>query len=163
MKTLDRSRNHGTIHPPHEGAHYTQDGYYFDAEGKLVEALLKPEQKAALAKKASVPRPAPVAPPKPAATPPNPNAQSPAGAEGVAPEGNAKEGEAGGEPDAVNLEQWLRDPASAYFKDVRLAVKERYSVWKTAKAQIVEFLVVEQKLLPPEEIDAELRQLLPKA
>lgn len=33
MKTLDRSRPFGTIHPMHQGAAFAQDGLYFDAQG----------------------------------------------------------------------------------------------------------------------------------
>lgn len=167
MKTLDRSRSFGTIHPPHEGAHYSQDGYYFDAQGKLVESLLKPEQRAAFAKKPPAPpRPAPVAPvgsaaPKPPASEAAPSGPAPEGAQqhGTAAEPPPTDGDDG---DPVNIEQWLRDPATANFNDVRKAVKARYHVWMTAKPAVVTFLVNDQKLLPVEEIAAELRELLPK-
>ena len=66
-----------------------------------------------------------------------------------------------GEENAVNLEQWLRDEASANFKEVRQAVKARYGVWETSKPGVVAILVIEQKLLAPEDIDPELRRLLP--
>lgn len=145
-KHLDRSRPFGTVHPPDQGAHYEQDGYPFDAQGKIVEALLTEDQKKALEKKPPRPPAAPKAPKEP--RPPNP---------GSASAGGGKDDEGG-----VNLEQWLRDQDSANFKDVRLAVKERYSVWETSRAEVVIFLVNEQKLLAAEEIDPELRKLLPQ-
>lgn len=33
MKTLDRTRPFGTVSPPHNGIHYTQDNTDFDAHG----------------------------------------------------------------------------------------------------------------------------------
>jgi hypothetical protein len=39
--TLDRTRDFGTIHGEHEhGATYSQDGFFFDASGDLIEAAL---------------------------------------------------------------------------------------------------------------------------
>lgn len=153
-KTLDRSRPHGTIHPPHEGAHFAQDGYHFDADGKIVEKLLTPQQKAALVKKPAAPKP------------PNPQPQAEAtetpgqsGGSGAVPPITQTGADDGG----VNLEQWLRDEQSANFLDVRKAVKKRYSVWETTKSGVVILLVNEQKLLLPDEIDPELRKLLPQS
>ena len=153
-KTLDRSRPFGTVHPPYEGAHFEQDGYHFDVEGKLVEALLTPEQKTKLAQKAKPPRP-------PAGTDGNSEPKQPVPPNPPqAGEGNKDDG---GDENAVNLEQWLRDEASAPFKEVRQAVKARYNVWKTAKTDIVALLVLEQHLVAAEDIDPELRKLLPKS
>lgn len=40
--TLDQARPHGIIFPPHEGAHFEQDGFHFTHDGKLlVEKLSK--------------------------------------------------------------------------------------------------------------------------
>lgn len=153
-KTLDRSRPFGTVHPPYEGAHFEQDGYHFDVEGKLVEALLTVEQKNRLAAQKSKDK---AKPPRPPADPP-PAGAAPSGS----PPPSASEESGDEDENAINLEQWLRDDASANFKDVRSAVKARYGVWETAKAGVVAFLVNEQKLLAAEEIDPELRKLLPK-
>lgn len=158
-KTLDRSRPYGTVHPPFEGMHFEQDGYPFDHEGRLVEKLLKPEQKQALEKKAAAR--AAKAPPASGGETGAPNGESPSKPTEPAAEG-AGDGNKSDEADddGINLEQWLRDPATANFKDVRVAIKERYSVWHTAKDGAVDFLVNEVKLLPVEEIDASLRDLL---
>lgn len=41
---LDKTRPYGTIHPPHNGAHFDQDGILFDAQGHpLHEIATKPE------------------------------------------------------------------------------------------------------------------------
>jgi hypothetical protein len=37
---LDKTRDHGIYFPLHEGAHFDQDGFLFDHNGNLVEALL---------------------------------------------------------------------------------------------------------------------------
>lgn len=159
-KTLDRSRPHGTIHPPYEGAHYEQGGFHFDAQGKLVEKLLTPEQKAALAKAAQPKSPrASEQEPSGAPKPPKPNAV--VGTEDFGSSASASDQAA--TQDGVNLEEWLRDDASANFLEVRKAVKARYATWITDKAGVVTFLVNEQHLLPAEELDPDLRKLLPQA
>lgn len=41
---LDKTRPYGTIHPPHNGAYFDQDGILFDAQGHpLHEIATKPE------------------------------------------------------------------------------------------------------------------------
>jgi hypothetical protein len=155
-KTLDRSRPHGTVHPPYEGSHFEQDGFPFDAQGQIVESLLTDAQKAALAKKPAAPKP-----PKPETQ--TQDVKTSTNGSGKPPGGGTSGDKADADDFGVNLEQWLRDPESANFKDVRQAVKDRYSVWMTAKADVVVFLVNEKQLLPVEEIDPSLRALLPKA
>ena len=39
MMRLDRNRPHGRVQPPYKGAHYTQGGYYFAADGRLVPGM----------------------------------------------------------------------------------------------------------------------------
>lgn len=34
--TLDRTKPHGKIYPPHEGAHFEQGGYFFDHGGRAI-------------------------------------------------------------------------------------------------------------------------------
>lgn len=144
-KRLDKSRDFGTYHPADQGAHYNQDGLDFDHEGYIVESRLTPEQKAKLAKKpASAPHKqhAPK-PPKPAKEP--------------------GEGEGGGEAptkDGLNLEAWLRGEEDYNFDHVRHAVKDRYSVWKTGKRDLILFLVDEQKLVEAERLSDEYKTLI---
>ena len=37
MTRLDRQRSFGTVSPPHQGAHFHQDGVYFDHTGHPVD------------------------------------------------------------------------------------------------------------------------------
>jgi hypothetical protein len=139
-KRLDRSRDYGTYHPPDDGAHYNQDGYDFDHDGELVEHRLTAEQQERLKKKG------PAAPPKPPA---------PAPSHGKAH--HAKETVHDPEPDAdgLNLEAWLRGQEDYPFPDVQKAVKARYSVWKTAKRDLLLFLVEDQKLVETDALSDE--------
>ncbi len=48
LVSLDRGKPFGIVTPPHEGAHYDQDGFLFDQNGALVEALLTHEGRSKL-------------------------------------------------------------------------------------------------------------------
>lgn len=137
-KRLDKSRDFGTYHPPDGGAHYNQDGYDFDHTGALVEDRLTEEQKERLKKKPTAPPPKPPAP----------------AAHGKA---HKKETVPDPEPDAdgLNLEAWLRGEEDYPFPDVQKAVKARYSVWKTAKRDLLLFLVEDQKLVETDDLSDE--------
>ena len=41
--SLDKSKPHGIVTPPWEGAHYEQNGFHFDAAGDIVKELITPE------------------------------------------------------------------------------------------------------------------------
>jgi hypothetical protein len=48
MIRLDKSRPHGVVFPPENGAHYAQEGLHFDVKGNLVEAMLTHADKSRL-------------------------------------------------------------------------------------------------------------------
>lgn len=49
LPTLDRNRGFGTIHGDNEhGAHFEQDGFFFDATGTLIEGAMDERQRAKL-------------------------------------------------------------------------------------------------------------------
>lgn len=41
--SLDKSKPHGIVTPPWEGAHYEQNGFHFDAAGDIVKELITPD------------------------------------------------------------------------------------------------------------------------
>lgn len=144
-KHLDKSRSYGTHYPPYEGAYYQQDGFHFDNDGNVVEALLSPDQKKLLDERAAKSAAAKAAGQQPEADKP------------PAPEPEPET--AGADEEEVNLADWLKDDKAYSFMLIRDIVKARYSVWKTSKAAVVNFLVNEHKLVLPEDLDPDLRKL----
>lgn len=144
-KRLDRSRDFGTYHGSSNGAVYNQDGFDFDQEGRIVEALLTDEQKKLLAtKKGPAPKP-----PAPAA-----KVEAPAEEKPEPPPASEDTG------DSLNLEMWLRGEADYPFPAVQKAVKERFSVWKTARRDLLVFLVDEQKVVTSDELCPDLKNVI---
>lgn len=165
-RRIDRSRGDaGQISPPmkHQKvpncvAHYTQDGFMFDQHGKLLEAFLTTEQK----KKLDVHGDKPKAP--------NPNAAA------------DKEGEKESNPSVpktrleqrrehemqkadngdVNLAAWLTGDEKYPEYRVKNTVRARYSVVFGNVADLARFLVMEQRLVPIEDVREDLRvQIVP--
>lgn len=135
QKRLDKTRPHGTVHGEH-GASYEQDGFLFNHEGHLIEELLTPELRdklAAMAKKAAAKAPA--------------------------EEGDGDDDGKGIDPDAINLELWLRGEAKYNFDAVRKEVKRRFGVWKTGKADVVEVLV-EEGIVTLDDLAPEFKKLM---
>lgn len=151
-KTLDKSRDYGTQHPPEFGVFYFQDGYPFDQDGKIVEAMLTDPQKEALAKKVS----AAVAakPPAPAVTKGKAPAVEPKPESDTEPK---EQTEPEGTEDGLNLTAWLKGEESYPFPEIQKAVKARFNVWKTGKRDLVLFLVEDQKLVEAGELSAEFK------
>jgi hypothetical protein len=140
---LDKSRPFGVVFPEYEGAHFAQDGYHFDVEGRVVEALLTPElrKKMEAAQRVAEARakadaaftaaleeagvdPAEVAPAKPARQP-------------------ARDGNADGVTETVDLGKWLRGESKFQWFAVAGAIKQEYGRTVTNKADAVDFLVDE--------------------
>jgi hypothetical protein len=149
-KRLDRTRDYGTYCPPEppapgttQGAFYNQDGLDFDHEGYVVEWRLSPEQREKLARKAAPKPPAPAAKPAVAA------------GDGDEPPTVPNEND-----DGLNLEMWLRGEEDYPFPDVQKAVRARMNVWKTAKRDLILFLVEEQKLISTDELSAEFKSMV---
>lgn len=175
MKRLDKTRDHGTCHPPENDAVYSQDGFFFDRDGKLVEALLTPAQKEYLEAKAAQRAARAVKPegggdkPKssgePKTKPAKPEAKTPA-AQAADEIDDEQDFDGDGEPkkpaddEELNIEEWLRGAADHPFPAIKAAVKQRFNVWKTGKRALLEFLVDEQKIVSREALADDLKAIL---
>lgn len=148
-KRLDRSKDFGTYHPPAGRARYTQGGFDFDHEGFMVDENLNDAQRAELDAK-FVKRDKPATPARPSSKDGEKDAADP-------PSDNDDKDADG---DGPNLEMWLRGEEEYAFPDVQKAVKERYSVWKTAKRDLVMFLVEDQKVVEPDALSDEFKSLI---
>ena len=156
---MDRSKPFGTVHGErlpgdvHQNTHFFQDGMPFDAGGLLVyEAIEDPKIKALADRKLKK---------LPAAKPE---------ADGDGADDDDRDNDAGGDstppvsaptsPDDVNLEAWLRGEASYPWFAITKAVRERHSNNISKQAEMVEFLVRDLKIVPEDQVAADLRQHL---
>lgn len=164
-RRLDKSRSAGTIFPPMPHAddptavaHYEQDGFYFDHEGRVLEAFLTPEQRKQF-------EPVAPKPPKPAAsgqpeedgeddTPPQPAPapKKPKTRQEKLAEKNPKKPASG---DDLNLEMWLRGEAKYQEFRVKKVVRDRYNRVCSGTQELVRFLVEEVNLVPKEALKPE--------
>lgn len=176
---LDRSRDAGQYfppisHPSVEGAvaHFEQDGFPFDHEGRLAEAFLTIEQKKKLDGMASA---KPVGK-KPAKTDAKTEAKTEAApdGEGDAPkppkppatyrdkraveEAAANEKKPGS--DQLNLEMWLRGEVKYPEYRIKQAVRARYNRAFDNIKDVVEFLVTTENLVAIEHIKPEYQKML---
>lgn len=148
-KRLDRSRSFGEYHPPENGTFFNQDGFDFDHEGHLVADRLTEAQKKQLAKKA------PAAPKAEADS--KPEGQSDGSPEDTSQPNSPANPQAG---DDLNLEMWLRGEEDYPFSKVQAVVRSRFNVWKTARRDLVMFLVEEQKLVAVGDLSDEFKSLV---
>jgi hypothetical protein len=156
---MDRSKPFATVHGErspgdvHQNIHFFQDGMPFDAGGLLVyEAIEDPKIKALADRKLKK---------LPAAKPE---------ADGDGADDDDRDNDAGGDsappvstptsPDDVNLEAWLRGEASYPWFAITKAVRERHSNNISKQAEMVEFLVRDLKIVPEDQVAADLRQHL---
>lgn len=165
MKRLDKTRDYGTIHPAEiavgdttVAAHFNQDGYYFDHEGNLVEALLTPEQKKKLAAKPAAAKAKTQA--KPAAKP-KADAGDEQEAEDASDEADGNdEAKPAADGDELNIVSWLMGEIDYPVTAVREAVKKRYNTWKTSTRELILFLVEDQKVVTPKQLKPEWQQAI---
>ncbi|HLN10742.1 MAG TPA: hypothetical protein VK281_17525 [Xanthobacteraceae bacterium] len=141
---LDRSKPHGIVYGVIEdGVHFHQDGLPFNAHGHLVAAKLTEEQRAKAENKAR--RRAKAAPGDDAAEPVK------------AASRGAPDPQADDTPGDVNLDAWLRGEQKYLFDAVRTAIRSRYNRDVGAIADAVEFLVLEESLVPIDQVTPPLR------
>jgi hypothetical protein len=152
---MDRSRPFGTIHgertpgDKYALAHFSQDGIFFDAQGLHIDELVEDDKVRALVdrrlKKSS----------KPAAdgdaggsdeTDTDPAETKPAGSDSA--------------PEDVNLEAWLRGEAKYPWFAITKRVRERYSQNISKQVDMIEFLVMDEKVIPIDQLDPALAELL---
>jgi hypothetical protein len=151
--TLDKSRDYGTIHPPHEGAYYHQGGFYFDHDGKLVENLMTDEQRQKIRR--SLP-----APPSGQGNPANTTTTEATGNDGSAGD-DSTAGNGDGET-GPNLTAWLKGEEEIKTRDVQDLIKARYGKVCTKLTDMVEFLVIEQKVVEVSELKPEFAAMFSK-
>lgn len=122
VRTLDRSRAFGTVHPPEDGLHYEQGGFYFDADGVHVPRAGDPK---------TAPRPTTV----PKAAP----AQS---ADDAYDEESERATDAVTAPE-VNLTAWALGTEKYVFGKVMKAFRDRFSTNITNEIDGLTFLIDE--------------------
>ena len=158
---IDRSKPYGEVHgertpnDPHSAVFFFQDSMPFDAQGLLLYELITDEKvkKRAdqLLKKAA-------------------KAQVPAeDGDGEGDDG----GSSGDKVDAantastnsteVNLESWLRGEANYQWAKITKTVRDRYHQNISKQADMVAFLVLDEKVIPMDQVAPDLAALLPKA
>lgn len=149
---LDRSKHFSTIHgnrpngDPHQIAKFQQDGIHFDAQGLHIDALVPDDKRELLEKRLK--RQIKAAPKKDSAG-----------------EGDVKDDpddESGSSDDDVNLEAWLRGEAKYDWFAITKTMRDRYKKNLTKQVDVVEFLVRDQKIVTPDQLDPKLAALLPQ-
>lgn len=106
---FDKSRHHGTIHPPYHGAMLVQNGCYFSGSGEyLFREGETPGQARSGAQRSAGAAKAPVAPPAPQNAP-------------TAPESSKEE-----DNTSIDLAAWARGDVKLPFFKVRNAVAEAH-------------------------------------
>src|SRR6266403_1634016 len=150
---MDRSRPFGTVHgerlPGDKSAtaHFTQDGICFDAQGLHIDDLVEDEKVRALVDRKLK------------------KAAKPAGDAGGSDETDDDPGEtkapgSDSAPDDVNLEAWLRGEAKYPWFAITKRVRERYSQNISKQIDMIEFLVMDEKVIPLDQLDPALLDLI---
>ena len=150
---MDRSRPFGEIHgdrgpgEKYSLAHFTQDGIFFDASGLHIDELVEDDKVRALVDRRLK------------------KAAKPAGDAGGSDETDDDPGEtkapgSDSAPDDVNLEAWLRGEAKYPWFAITKRVRERYSQNISKQIDMIEFLVEDEKVIPMDQLDPALAQLL---
>lgn len=156
---MDRSKPFATVHGErlpgdlHQNTHFFQDSMPFDAAGLLIyDAIEDPKIKAIADRKL---KKMPAA--KPAAEGDGDGADDDDPDNGT---GGDTKPPASTSPDDVNLEAWLRGEMSYPWFSITKAVRERHSQNISKQADMVEFLVRDLKIIPEDQVGADLRQFL---
>ncbi len=151
---LDRSKPFATIHgqrhpdDPHLRAKFQQDGIHYDSEGLHIDSLIADDETRALVDR-RLKRQARSAPKKDGA--------------GEGSDGDPGDGSSGSSgDDDVNLEAWLRGEAQYQWFAITKLVRDRFKMNITKQADMVDFLVNEQKVIPLADVDPKLAALLTK-
>lgn len=154
---VDRTRDHATIHgergpdDPYRAAFFQQDGLFFDASGALIPELVPEALKAKVEKKLRKLNGGKL--------PDETQQAAPAGEN--APEGDdtGKDGEDETNDDddnplsdEVNLDSWLTGNTNYPWFAVAKAIRERFKKNVSSAADAVLFLVVDEKIVAPEDI-----------
>ena len=145
-KTLDRSRDFGSITPPWNGAVFSQDGYFFDGQGQWIEELEREYQH-------TEPR-APKKKGKKACKKAKAATEAPANGVDVVPLPSEPDGAPGDvSGDEINLAAWALQEEKYPWFNVTKAIRERFSVQVSNKADALDVLIRE-KVVTSEQIKA---------
>jgi hypothetical protein len=157
---MDRSRPYGSVHgerapgDAHQNVHFYQDNLPFDAQGFLVYDAITDENAKKLAdrklKKLVV---------KPADEDGDDGADEADASSSSSDAAPAASGTSGD----VNLDAWLRGEANYQWAKITKTVRERYHQNISKQADMVAFLVLDEKIIPENEVAPDLLALLPKA
>lgn len=151
---LDRSRPVAEVHGEVEhGLTFIQDGLPFSNQGELIEALLTTdEQRETVEKKLRRLKKLAEAQQEP-----QPQSTSTAGND------DDEDDEEGGDDDTetsndYNFEAWLRDEVRYIPGKLFKAARERFNRQFSTFADLAEFLVHDQKLMPAEQVPTKLKR-----
>lgn len=154
---IDRSRDFATIHgergpdDTHRLAFFKQDKFYFDADGciilDLVPEELRESVEAKIRKMNNGLLPSEVK---------EPASDDDKQAGGTDTDNNSGESDPNAE---VNLELWLRGETYPWFA-VAKAIRERYKKAITKAEDAVLFLVIDEKVVPVEELAGKFKSYL---
>lgn len=160
---MDRSKPFSTVHGErmpgdlHQNTHFFQDSMPFDAGGLLIYDAIEDPKIKAIADRKLKKLPA-------AKTGESRSADGDsAGDDDLDPDNDAggdSKPPASTSPDDVNLEAWLRGEATYPWFSITKAVRERHSSNISKQSEMVEFLVRDLKIIPEDQVAADLRDLL---
>jgi hypothetical protein len=139
----------------HANVHFYQDNLPFDAQGFLVYEAITDEKAKKLADqklKKLGSKPAPAGDDSDG----DDDSYASSSSTDAAPAASVTAGE-------VNIESWLRGEANYQWAKITKAVRERYHQNISKQADMVAFLVLDEKVIPEDQVAADLMALLPKA
>lgn len=134
--TLDRSKHHSIVTPPEKGAHFEQNGFYFDYKGDLAEEWLTDATRERLRKIINKKEADKIAR---AARQKFMQEQGLSEADLAADADDQADAAAG--DDEVDIVAWAKGTKKYRFFSVVAAVSKRYNFEGTDRHSIIEFLI----------------------
>ena len=162
---LDRSRSYATIHgergpdDPHRTAFFKQDGLYFDAAGALIPELVPVELKEKVEKKLRKLNGGKLPDEIPQAAPAGENAPEGDDAENDG-ESDDDDDDDDKSSDDINIESWLTGEANYQWFAISKAIRERFKKNVSNAQDAVLFLVVDEKVVAPENLAPKFKAYL---
>jgi hypothetical protein len=143
---LDKNKPYAVVVPPENGAHFHQDGFYFDHHGMLAPVMLDAEAKERLRKLANRKK-ADAAANEAKKKFMEQHGLSAADLEGEDAVNNVMQTIAAGGAGAIDLVAWAKGEKDYIFGAVRKAVKEQYSYVGDNRAAIINWMIENKKVL----------------
>lgn len=148
---LDRSRYSATVHgqrtqgDKHQLVHFIQDGIHFDAEGLHLDDLVEDDETRALVDRRLKKQ----------------GKAAKGDSAGGGSDNTDPEEKSSGSDDDVNLEAWLRGEQKYEWFKIAKVGRDRFQKNITKQADMVDFLVNDQKIIAKDQVAPSLRALLP--